>query len=246
MINNKFVVVVPVYNSELYIQKCLESILNQNYNNYELVVVDDCSTDNTYNIINEIHKKYNFNFNICKNNIRRSSPLANFSKGIELFSRNKEDIIVTVDGDDWLYDNNVLEYLNTIYQDENIYMTYGQYEPASKTYSNYCKQILDFKTYRKSDKWLASHLRTFKKKVWSLIKEEDLKDVDGDFYKIGSDTAWMYPLLEMCGNKHTKFIDKILYVYNDLNPSNDMKIHLNEQLRVINIIKNKKEYDELC
>lgn len=241
---NNFVIVVPVYNAENYIEKSIESILSQDYKNYQLIVVDDCSTDRTYEIICDLHKKYN-NFLKIRNDVRVGSPLHNLIKGINLSSKNDEDIIVTVDGDDWLENDDVLNYLNEIYQDENVYMTYGQYTPLSHSYENYCRPIPNFRTYRKSGYWLASHLRTFKRKAWNIIEDKDLRDTDGEYYKIGSDAAWMYPLLEICGPKHTKFIGKVLYVYNDINPLNDMKVHQSEQLRVIEIIKNKNEYNEL-
>jgi len=245
MKTNKFIVIVPVYNAELYIEKCLESILVQDYGNYDLVVIDDCSTDNTYEIVKRIHDKYNNKFICRQNQVRRGSQLAAFSKGIEIISKDDEDIIVTVDGDDWLSDNGVLSYLNQIYQDENIYMSYGQYEPVSKKYFNYCKQVHDFRNYRKSAKWVTSHLRTFKRKIWNLIDDADMRDVDGEYYKFCGDNVLMYPLLEMCGEKHTKFINKVLYIYNDMNPISEMYIYQKEQARVVDIIKNKKEYKEL-
>lgn len=245
MKENKFIVVVPVYNAELYIQQCLESILSQTYKNYELFIVDDCSTDNTANIIKSLYIKPEFSFRYNINNVRVGSPAANISKAIRIASDNDEDIIVTVDGDDWLDNNDVLTYLNEVYQDENVYMTYGQYEPLSHTYHNYCSPIPNFRTYRKSGLWLASHLRTFKRKIWNLIRDEDLRDTDGEYYKFASDTAWIYPLIEICGPKHTKFISKVLYIYNDLNPSNEMKLNSKEQLRIAADIKNKKEYNEI-
>lgn len=55
-------VIIPVYNLEQYISKTLESILVQTYNNYEIIIVDDGSTDNTVkiseNILRESNKKY--------------------------------------------------------------------------------------------------------------------------------------------------------------------------------------------
>jgi len=245
MIDNKFIVVVPVYNAEKYIEKCLKSILNQSYKNYDLVVVDDCSTDNTYNIINNIYSSYKNVFTMHKNHYRIGSPLANIIKSMKLFSHNKEDIIVTVDGDDFLYNNRVLSCLNNVYQDENIYMTYGQFVLLSKSYSKCCQPILDTKKYRKSGNWYASHLRTFKNKLWYKINDIDLRDESGEYYKVANDVAYMYPLLEMCGNKHHKFIDEVLYVYNDLNPINDMKINIKEQLEVTEIIRNRPVYNEI-
>lgn len=50
-------VVVPCYNVEKYVEKCLDSILKQTYKNLEIILVEDCSTDNTYNIIKDYPKK---------------------------------------------------------------------------------------------------------------------------------------------------------------------------------------------
>jgi len=243
--DNKFIVVVPVYNAEKYIEKCLESILSQAYKNYELAVIDDCSTDNTYRIINDIHNKYNNGFIIYKNQQRAGSALGNIVKGIELFSHDKEDIIVTIDGDDFLYNNEVLSYLNGVYQDKNIYMTYGQFVPLSKLYGKFCKPVTNTQGYRKSGDWYTSHLRTFKNKLWKQIKDEDLRDENGDYYKVAGDGAYMYPLIEMCGTKHCRFINEVLYVYNDLSPDNDMKINVEEQRRISVSIRNKSLYKEL-
>lgn len=245
--NNKFIIIVPVYNAEKYIEKCLESILTQNYDNYKLIVIDDCSTDNTYNIINDIHIKYNKynNFNKIRNDVRIGSPLANFIKGIELTSYDKEDILITVDGDDYLYNDNVLTYLNSIYQDEDIYMSYGQFIPIDGSYGKYCKPISDTRTYRKSGNWYASHLRTCKKKLWDLVNHNDLKDETGNYYKFAGDVAYMFPIIEIAGKNHIKFINKILYIYNNDSPFNEMRIHESDQLRIAQEIRNKSSYDEL-
>lgn len=54
----KVSIIVPVYNSEKYLKRCLDSILNQSLSEIELIVVNDMSTDNSINILNEYKKQY--------------------------------------------------------------------------------------------------------------------------------------------------------------------------------------------
>ena len=50
MNNIKFSIIVPVYNVEKYIKKCINSILNQTYKNYEIIIINDGSTDKSKKI----------------------------------------------------------------------------------------------------------------------------------------------------------------------------------------------------
>ena len=59
MENNLISIIVPIYNSENYIKKCLDSILAQTYSNLEVILIDDGSTDNSYNICKDYQKKDN-------------------------------------------------------------------------------------------------------------------------------------------------------------------------------------------
>lgn len=240
MKDNKFIVVVPVYNAEKYIEKSINSIINQDYKNFEVVVVDDCSTDNTFKLLKEFKK-----IQLIRNTERKRCVISSFITAIDLCANDDEDIIMNVDGDDSLSDNNVLSYLNEVYQDENICLTYGQFEPLSKSYSNYCKPIPDINTYRRCGIWVTSSPRTLKKKLFDRIDKKDLLNSSGEYYKTASDLAYMYPAIEMAGPKRIKFINKVLYVYNDLNPINDMKVNLTEQLTAAKEIQQKPLYKEL-
>ena len=50
-------IIIPFYNSEQYLKKCLDSLLNQSFKNIEIICIDDSSTDNSYNILKEYQKK---------------------------------------------------------------------------------------------------------------------------------------------------------------------------------------------
>ena len=54
----KLSIIVPVYNSEKYLEKCLNSILTQNYPDLELIIINDGSTDKSNEIISKYQKLY--------------------------------------------------------------------------------------------------------------------------------------------------------------------------------------------
>ena len=53
----KFSIIVPVYNVEKYLPRCLDSVLDQEFDDYEIIAVDDESPDNSIDILNEYQKK---------------------------------------------------------------------------------------------------------------------------------------------------------------------------------------------
>lgn len=104
--------IVPIYNVEKYVADCIESIINQKENNYELVLVDDGSTDNSFNICKE-YAKNNKKINIIH---KQNDGLVSARKyGLKYA---KGDYIACVDGDDWI-ENNFLSVINNILKEEN-------------------------------------------------------------------------------------------------------------------------------
>jgi len=88
-------VVMPAYNAQKYINSAIESILNQTFKNFELIIVNDCSTDNTINIVNSFIRK-DARVKII-NNKKRLNIAASLNKGINKASSN---IIARMDADD--------------------------------------------------------------------------------------------------------------------------------------------------
>jgi len=56
----KFSIIIPVYNTEKYLQKCLNSIVTQTHKNFELIIINDGSTDNSLSIIKDYENQYPF------------------------------------------------------------------------------------------------------------------------------------------------------------------------------------------
>jgi glycosyltransferase involved in cell wall biosynthesis len=94
-------VVVPAYNVEKYIYECIKSILNQNYENIEIIIVDDGSTDNTGVIVDELALKDSRVIAIHQNNKGVSAAR---NRGMDMANG---EFIVFVDSDDWISSDHV-------------------------------------------------------------------------------------------------------------------------------------------
>lgn len=239
MKNNKFIILVHTFNHKDYIRRCLDSILSQDYKNYEVVVIDGQSRDETWDIINT----YPFHVNIIEDT---DVIFMGMIRAIKLYAKHREDIIVLLDGDDYFAGDFVLSVLNSVYQN-NIWLTYGQYLPESKDYQDMCQPITNTRIYRQSGRWVTSHLKTFKRWLWDKIKHKDLQDDEGHYLKTSGDRAFMYPMIEMAGVKRIKFISKVLYIYNDINPNSKTRSKggAEESIRVAEYVMRKPVYKEL-
>lgn len=229
----KFHIVTAAYNCQNYIRKCLDMLSIQTYKNWDGVVVDDCSTDNTLQIIKSaLPKKM-----VCVANTKNIGSLANQHKALPMGCQKEkgaikisdEDVIVKVDGDDWLYDEHVLEKLAVYYNDPEVWMTYGScIRSTTKQRGQTAKPVPKDYDFRKN-RWVLSHLRSYKYFLWKNIYIDDLKsNRTKDFYTTSEDCAIMKPMAEMAGWEHIKYIDEVLYVYNLGNPIRDGAIHKRE------------------
>lgn len=244
MIQNKFKIIVPTYNSFNFINDCIMSIREQSYKNFECIVIDDASTDLTWNKANaSIHNDKRF---ILKQNDKNCGPLCNIVYGTSILCKenDKNSIIITVDGDDKLADTTVLEYLNEVYQNPEIWITYGNYKTTSGDPSQN-GELNDTRNYRINKIWKTSHLRTYRSKLWGKIKDKSFRDENGEYFKVAGDIAIMFPLLEMAGMKRIKYIQKCLYIYNDFSPLNEFKINMPLLERTREYIWKMLVYDEI-
>lgn len=241
-----FKIIIPMYNVDKWIQTTIKSVLSQKHTDYEVIIIDDISTDSSCTKVKELIQG-DERFHLVENKIKKLA-LRNIVEGIEMLSPKDGDVIVTLDGDDWFPNDGVLEKIAKCYSDTDCLITYGSYVtyPGGQrpwNITQYSSEVVEKSAYRQ-DTWRASHLRTFKYYLWRNIREEDLKDSEGNFYSMAWDLAFMFPMLEMAG-KRQQFIHDFTYVYNRANPINDDKVDHSCQLRLEKEIREKKKYEAL-
>ena len=108
-------VIVTSYNKSLYIERCIESIENNTYKDLEIIIVEDCSTDNSLDIINRLIKKYD-NIRLIKNDINRG---AGYSRNIGIKNANGE-YISFIDADDYISKDYYQTYIDNMEDDIDI------------------------------------------------------------------------------------------------------------------------------
>lgn len=234
------------WNASNYVSKCIDSVKSQTFKNYKMFLIDDMSTDNSKDVVKKlIDGDDRF---ILIENTEKKFKLKNFDDLImdeSLFD--DEDIIVELDGDDWLYNENVLEIINKKYlTNKNLWLTNGSF-----VYSNGRIGFSGKANYNsvRSDAFTFSHLRTWKTHLWRKIDESSFLDTNGEYFKSAADVAYSYPMVEMAGKNHYEFIPDILLVYNEESPYNDHKpgssAGINDQFRCAGIIRNLPKYKSL-
>lgn len=100
--NRKVSIIVPNYNHARFLRKRLDSIYNQTYKNIEVILLDDCSTDNSRQILEEYQKKYAAITKLVPNVKNSGSVFKQWQKGISLATG---DLIWIAESDDWCDDN---------------------------------------------------------------------------------------------------------------------------------------------
>jgi glycosyltransferase involved in cell wall biosynthesis len=236
------IIVTTAYNCQDYVEKCIGSLMGQNFTDFKCYITDDLSTDNTVNIVKNMIKGDD-RFILIENKVKMYQP-GNYDQVIrDNPDINDDEIIVEVDGDDWLPDSKTLSRINEVYSNKDIWIANGsfRYSNGSKGFSS---RQENFNNLRGS-RFTASHIRTWRAFLWRKIKQDDLKDENGDYWKVTGDLSFMFPMLEMAGEDRYKFMEEINYIYNEENPLNDHKVDLTLVNEIAIKIRNKKRYEKI-
>ena len=201
MIKLKFSIILPIYNVEKYLPKCVESILSQTFTDYEIILVDDGSTDNSPAICDKFAKEHSNIKVIHKVNGGQSE-----ARNLGADTANGEYIIF-IDSDDFIIKNDFLEKINKKTQNnaDLIFYKYQKYFDDTRTFEN-CrfdyKDAMEKSTYSQKIKSLVEN-DSFYGMAWiKAIKKETItkSNIQFDVNLVCEDMDWNYDLIFHSGN----------------------------------------------
>lgn len=154
-----FTIVIPLYNKEKFIRNTLESILKQKYGNFEILVIDDCSTDESLAIVESfIKNNAHLNIKIIKNPVNKG---VSYSRNVGI-EKSQGDYLLFLDADDELINDNLLKKLNkVIIEISPKYLIlkrkyyHGKVKPNFNLKSRYLENVTD-NLYKIKDKSYAA------------------------------------------------------------------------------------------
>ena len=212
-----FKIISTGWRCEEYSGRCIDSIGAQSYRNFTGFSIIDKSP--------------------------RVGKIVNFMSGLSWIKPQDEDVVVDLDLDDYLEPGALEIVAQTYNRNPGILLTYGSYRMESGRAARFNGEYTT-NNFR-SQKWKASHLKTFKYKLLKNVAACDLQDEKGKWLMTCADLALMYPMLEMAGLDRIKHIKECIYCYNDLNPLNDHKVAKEDQVRTTAYLKSKTPYKRL-
>lgn len=206
-------IVVASYNNGQYLEECLESAVNQTYQNIEIIIADDCSTDNSIEVCQKIIEKYPSKKIILVSNSQNMGACNSLNNVILNYSRG--DWIKFLDSDDYLYANAVSDLVNNILlANTDISCAYGITDVLYR--NNITRTFGSAYDFRR----IISGVNMIPTCA-SMIKTEDFKKICGfptDGY-VGDFYLWLALSLQ---EKNFLFVNAIISVYRRNSSPNSM------------------------
>ena len=209
-------IVVPIYNSEKFLPRCLSSICKQTYDNIEIILVDDGSTDDSLRITQEFAKKDSRIMVITQKN---GGPTVSRKNGIKTA---KGSYIITEDSDDWLDRRLVEKCIKAINEEKNVdVVKFGYINEPSKIEKNALndgqikKRVLEGEEINQVIKCLIYD--TSCNHVWNEMVKKELYDFGDELFKTlikkGEDAQTNLQVFQKA--KKVVFLEDNLYHYTD-------------------------------
>jgi glycosyltransferase involved in cell wall biosynthesis len=244
---HRFKIVVTFHNVANFISECIDSIKKQKYDNWYCVMVDNGSTDGTYDLLPHGDDR----FIIIRNEVRKT-PL---ECDIDAFEYNCEydEVNVILCGDDKFIGDYVLSTLNRIYCDNNVLLTHGNYIDSNGNlgkqyqYNPYTFQYLrrlgsccgencvncsfpfDMVLGKGGFDFNCSHIKTFKSCLIRELRNQDVEfncfKINGNWINHSADVFYMTPLMEIAGLHNIYFSETPMYYWR-LHENNEVALKI--------------------
>ncbi len=210
----KVSVVIPIYNTEKYVGQCIESVLNNTFQDFEIICVNDGSTDNTLNILNSFAEKDSRIKVLTKEN---SGPSASRNMGIK---EAKGEYVLFVDSDDYI-DPRTLEFLYAEAKSDDLDNLYFS---ATSFYDD--NEMNDEDEYGLMDYYLRKH------EYNGVMTGQEMFIKVSDNAEFKPSPCLQFLKKEFLDSNEIFFIDGILY---EDNPFTLLCMFLAKRVRYINI-----------
>jgi len=214
---HQFYIVTAAYNVEDFLAQSVESVCAQNYpaSHVTHVVVDDASTDGTYAVALALRERFADRALEVRRTSENRGGCANYTAAFRAAA--PASIVLQVDGDDWLPDPDVLAFLNMVYHDPEVWLTYNSWQTPAGERAGNCQpvpeRVVRNNTFREAA-WVSSHLHSFRAQLFAHVHDESMRDpATGEHWRAAVDMAQFLPMLELAGD-HALHIERPLYVYN--------------------------------
>ena len=198
-------VIIPNYNSGIYIKRCLDSLLEQEYRVNEIIVVDDCSTDESTKIVKEYTKKYN-NIILLENEKNMGVSYSR-NRGIE---NTKSEYIMFCDSDDW-YEKQATKKMMEKVEDGADFVFVGYYI----TYKDGRKIEAKYNTFNNIEITKETCISYLPITSWAKLIKKSILVEHNIKYPVGIKNCEELPVIPVAGFYAQKivYIDECLYNY---------------------------------
>lgn len=251
--NYKYAIIVPNYNNDhgdykgkTFLRNCIESILNQTYKNFELILIDDMSTDTSLKTMGEYSFYENLNRVHIIENKRKRYNGGSRNVGIEYALKYTDcDYICFLDSDDWWKHERVLEHINNRLYDHEMALIGLELIDNTGVFMTKFHEYKSYKDFFLSDNkvWCTAWARVIRKDKIVYFPSDTLME----------DRTWSYEQADQIDDL-SKIINikEVCYVWNRTNVTNSVSIvrnkvwdasawkHVGEQLMLIERLKHKE------
>ena len=224
--NIKISIIVPVYNADKYLKKCLDSILIQKLNNIEIIAINDCSTDNSLDILLK-YQKICPSLTVINHTVNKGAGVARKTA----IKKAQGDYITFIDSDDWFSENYLISlykeaektnadivFSNMMTVEQNTKHKYAGFSHAMKKYQNTDNTLTELPCdWTSTAPWMKLFRRAF-------VNKKELKFLEG--IKLGAEDI-PFSWTAYFTAKKISFCEDAYYYYNLIPESLDRCINEN-------------------